>query len=161
MGQVVTDLEVDDEKQTPYKNMRLPYLHGNTKNSLVQQRTKWFQNKLNFSLEKADDWAADEFKALLATQDELINRDDPGQIFDRLLSLGISNSKIKFLKAETKKFFALASSGLIKQTPMKTYPKLRYSTTTRIDLLKDDERPEKMDFWTLNAGKMINIITQV
>ena len=160
VARVVSDLEVDDEVKKNFKVMRYPVIKGDAKVRLFKQRVAWYQQEFNFSLQKADNWTSAEFKAVLSSEDEWTDQNDPGQIFEWLENSGLSQSRITQLKDDTKRFFATVDNGLIRKTPMKTYPKLRYSTTTNLQLFKQNEVPEKLDFWTQNAGKLINIVTQ-
>ena len=160
VARVVTDLEVDDESTTNFKVMRYPVIKGDAKAKLFRQRVAWYQQELNFSPERADNWVTAEFRAVLSSEDEWTNQEDPGDIFEWLDASGLSQSRLWKLKDDTKRFFATVDNGLIRKTPMKTYQKLRYSTSTNLQLYKHNEVPEKLDFWTQNAGKLINIITQ-
>ena len=160
VARIVTDLEVDNERETPFKLMRYPLVFGNKKKELQDAREKWFIRELDFSQVMADQWTTNEFKVFFGTEDEWIDKEDPGQTIEALRDFGFEEEKLVKLASDTKKFFALADSGLIRKTPMKTFQKNRYSVTTRTDLLVAKELPEKMDFWTINAGKLNNILTQ-
>ena len=96
----------------------------------------------------------------------MINQEDPGQLVDYLCNSRsprddpLDQDFLNKVKSDTKRFFVLADDGLIQKTPMKTYQQMRYGTTSCLNLLRGAELPDKMDYWSHNAGKLINIITQ-
>ena len=166
VARIVNDLEVVDERRTPFKLMRYPLIVGDKRKKLLDTRISWLQEVIGMSYVDADQWAHFEFKAFFSTEDDLIDQEDPGQLLDYLQRSRsprddpLDQSFLDKVKSETKRFFVLADDGFIRKTPMKTYQQLRYGTTSRIDLLRGAELPDKMDYWSHNAGKLINIITQ-
>ena len=166
MARIVNDLEVPDEAKVPFKLMRYPVISGEKRKLLFEARAKWFKDKLGLNDADADHWTSIEFKAFFSTEDNLIDQSDPGDLVDYLVSIKSITDEpwdpnfLEEVKRETERFFVSADDGLIRKTPMKTYPQMRYGTTTRIDLLRDAELPDKLDYWSHNAGKFINIITQ-
>ena len=155
-----------DERRTPFKLMRYPVVYGDKRKKLLDTRIAWLQDVAKMNFVDAEQWAHFEFKAIFSTEDNLVNHEDPGQLVDYLISSKsprddpLEQEFLDKIKSDTKRFFALADDGVIRKTPMKTYQQLRYGTTSRLDLLRGSELPDKMDYWSHNAGKLINIITQ-
>ena len=157
---IVSDLEVDDERQQPFKSMRYPLEPGKKYRQLLAERTAWIMAQANLPEDQATSLAKDEFTAFYSTQGDLVNLDDPGQIVRKFNELEIEFDLVK-VRNDTKNFFALAQKSLILMTPMKTYQKARYYPGVNLKLLKDNEWPEPVSIWTANGFNLTNILTQV
>ena len=160
IARIVSDLEVDDEHNQPFKSMRYPLAPGPKYKQLLAERTAWFMANCNLPEDRAESLAKTEFTAFYGTQNHLVNLDDPGQIVQKLTDMD-AEFDANLVKEHTKRFFALAQKDLILMTPMKTYQKQRYYPGLNIDLLKDNEWPEPVGMWTANGFNLTNIISQV
>lgn len=161
LGFLITDLEVNDESKDPFKVMRYPLEDGKKHQQLLTQREAWFTKFLQFETPKAKEWTRLEFSAFYSTQNELLNEHDPGNTIAKLQQEKYNEDLVNAAAIDTRKFFAQAQKGLIRTTPMKTYPKFSYYSGMNLDLYREGEFPKPLSIWALNAPKLVNIITQL
>ena len=108
VARIVTDLEVENERDCQIKLMRYPLIKGNKYSQLLDIRTNWFIKNFNFKHAEAEAWASNEFKAFFSTEDIWMSLPDPGHIFERLPKEAFSSlEQENILRSETKDSFKI------------------------------------------------------
>ena len=119
------DLQVDKVKQPALMNMRYPVENGDLMQNQLRARRRRLMEVLQIEYPEALLIAKQEFANLMATNSKLVSPDDPGRSKYILEQNGFSNEE--FVK-ESIEFFQNCNAILVKEVPMNTLQKTRYST---------------------------------
>ena len=106
-------------------NMRYPVEDGQLFQQKLNLRKKRLAEMLNIPFEEAMEIARQEFAQLMATRADLVSSKDPAKSKEILERNGCEN--IEFIN-ESIQFFQNCDMALVKEIPMKTIQKTRYSS---------------------------------
>ena len=138
--------------------MRYPVEDGTLSQASKQNRKRDLIEVLQVSQTVAMEIADLEFAHLMATSNNLVSKEDPGNSRFILGQYGCTDEE--FIKKSIQ-FFQNCDSALVQTIPMKTFQKFRYGSGVQLNLLRKNEKPDFKDYWTINTNRLTNIASQL